>query len=272
MNFYGILITLGLLLAGFILEQKKSKFFAYYFDKKQANKLSSIFSFDLVLPWLLIPAVVGARIYHLLDYWDYYQHSPMRIFKIWQGGLGIYGALAGGLVGLFVYKIVNDLQKKELLVFLDLIVFVLPLGQAVGRLGNYFNNEVYGFPTDLPWGIYIPQEKRIVYLEESYFHPLFAYELLWSFLIFVIFLLILKYFIVPKAANDQQVFPGDFFFAYLFLYPLGRFCLDFLRIRSWWIDLGVISIRMSQLISLSLMLTSFIYLSFLRKDSFIASK
>jgi len=132
---------------------------------------------------------------------------------------------------------------------LDLAAFGLPVGQAIGRLGNYFNQELYGLPTNLPWGIYIKPENRIERLAGyEYFHPLFFYEAVWDIIIFIILVIIINIIRKPK--------PGLFFFTYLGLYGFGRFWLEFLRINPWKVG----GIDIAQGISLGLVVISGIFL------------
>jgi len=145
---------------------------------------------DKLFPWVVIPAIFGARIYNVIDYWIYYQQDPVKIFYLWEGGLGIYGAIAGGIIGLLVFS------RKSFFPHLDAISFGLPIGQAIGRIGNYFNRELY---------------------------PIAIYEAIWDLLIFIILIIIRK----------KKLRPGSFFFLYLGLYGSGRFFLEFLRIDPW---------------------------------------
>src|SRR3989338_4750494 len=125
-----------------------------------------------VLLWMIVPGIVGARMYHVVDYWqEVYVGQWWLIPQVWTGGLWIYGALLGGMVGLWLFC---KRHKQNFLQWLDVIAFGLPIGQAIGRWGNYFNQELYGKLTSLPWGIYIePQHRLVGYEQYSYFHPAF---------------------------------------------------------------------------------------------------
>jgi len=158
----------------------------------------------------------------------------------------------------------------QYLILLDLAAFGLPLGQAIGRLGNWFNQELYGRPTNLPWGIYIRPENRLSGYEQfSHFHPLFLYESLWCLGIFIFLYLLTNNFHKARTRKFKQFFqthasslgtinsnevkkflnlyssplkycPGLLFFTYLFLYSFGRFWLEYLRINPWqWGGLAV---------------------------------
>ncbi|MBI5356313.1 prolipoprotein diacylglyceryl transferase [Candidatus Collierbacteria bacterium] len=177
--------------------------------------------------WALIGGLIGARAYHVLDLWtEIYSFDPISALYIWNGGLGIIGGILGGIIGLFIYYKFIIHHPSSIIHFhslLDIVFFGLPLGQAVGRLGNWVNQEVYGLPTSLPWGIYINPENRLAGYEQfSRFHPLFAYEALWMVLEFGLMLLAEK---TDKLKLIKRSYTGF----YLMWYGVGRFWLDFLR-------------------------------------------
>ncbi len=179
-------------------------------------------------------ALVGARIYHVLDYWKYYIPNPISIFYITNGGIGIWGALFGGLIGLYLF---TKLKKIPLLAALDLISPSLILAQAIGRFGNYINQEGFGLPTDLPWGVYIDPSKRpLGYLTYSHFQPTFFYEAALDFLIFAI----LIYF------SRRTKAPGRIFAFYLIFYSSSRFFIEFLRIDTWTVG----TVKIAQVIAI----------------------
>ncbi len=176
---------------------------------------------------LAIPlGLVGARLYHVISDWDFYSHNPTLIFAIWKtkGGLGIFGVIAGGLLGFFTYAKWKGLSIPR---WLDICAPSLILGQAIGRWGNFFNQELYGPPTNLPWGIYIdPAHRFSEFRNFDHFHPLFLYESLWNLLGFFILLLLGRKF-------GHRLQDGDIFLAYFIYYPLGRFFIEGLRIEPW---------------------------------------
>ena len=185
--------------------------------------------------WAVGLGLVGARIYHVIDWWSYYSQHLLEIPAVWRGGMGIYGGILGGVIGLWIYV---KKRKGRILPLLDAGAVGLPLGQAIARWGNYFNQELYGQPTDLPWGIYIRPENRLLSVwEYEKFHPLWLYESLWCLVIFLVLL---------KVVKKNQ------FIIYLGLYGLGRFFLEFLRIEAWTIS----GINVAQAISLGLILTA----------------
>jgi len=182
------------------------------------------------LMWAIIPGLIGARIYHILTpqpssglTLQYYLQNPLQMLMIWNGGLGIYGGLVGGMIGLLYYL---RHYKQPVLRWFDVIVPGAALGQAIGRWGNFVNQELYGAPTNLPWGIYIPPEKRLPgYTQYSTFHPLFLYESLMNVAAFGFLLWVERRF-------RDQLRDGDLTLIYFMLYPLIRFTLDFVRLDS----------------------------------------
>lgn len=249
-HLYGLLIGLGVLIGAWAAEKVRQKLAV-------ENKEFQEFTVGDGLVWAIIGGIVGARLYHVIDFWGYYQLNLGQIMLIWEGGLGIYGAVGGGLVGLFLYSYIIAETKKRLiniwrrfLNLTDVMVIGLALGQAIGRWGNYFNQEIYGWPTDLPWGIYIKPENRLsAVMEYQRFHPLFLYESLWDL---VVFLLLMKITIKLKKITFSR---GMILVTYLGLYGLGRFWLEFLRIENW----QVYGLGVAQWISLFLIVTSLRY-------------
>lgn len=214
--FYGIIIMLGVL-AAIRVSIKEAK----------RRNLDSECVWDMV-PWLLILGLIGARLWHVLTPSkslgagvEYYFNNPLEILNTRKGGLGIPGAIIGGVIALWIYTRKKNLNFST---WTDIIAPGLALAQAIGRWGNFFNQELYGPPTNLPWGIYIDPEHRLPgYEQYATFHPMFLYESLWN--LFNFFLLL---FIARKY--EQELNPGDVFWTYLIVYPLGRFMLEFIRI------------------------------------------
>ena len=194
-----------------------------------------------VLPWVVIPGVIGARLYHVIDWWWYYRDHLSLIPAVWTGGLGIFGGIFGGILGLWLWC---RRHQQKLVEWLDFVAVGLPLGQAIGRWGNYFNQELYGLKTDLPWGIYIQAAG-------ARFHPLFAYESLWDLVVFAVVSLRLPRFHSGQVRSGPAGRSGDVFALYLGLYSLGRFGLEWLRLESW---------PVNKIISLGLVVLSWIWL------------
>ena len=177
--------------------------------------------FDAVAIWAVTGGIVGARLYHVVDYWWYYSQHLNEVLFLWQGGLGIWGAIAGGMIGV-VFACRN--QWKQLPVYLDATAAALPLGQAIGRWGNWINHELYGRPTTLPWGWYIPSELRPAGMTTvGYYHPLFLYESLLSLGLFCF----LWWF------GQRRLGKMSILGAYLVGYGFIRFLLEPLRIAPW---------------------------------------
>ncbi len=184
-----------------------------------------------MLPWIVIGGILGARIWHILTppasmvemglTTNYYFTHPLEMLAIWKGGLGIPGAVIGGALALWIY---TRKHNDSFLEWADIVAPGLALAQAIGRWGNFVNQEVYGSPSDLPWAIKIDPLHRLPGFEtvETY-HPLFLYESLLNILVAGILLLVGR-----KYKN--KLFKGDIFFLYLVLYPLIRFGLEFLRL------------------------------------------
>jgi phosphatidylglycerol---prolipoprotein diacylglyceryl transferase len=189
---------------------------------------------DLLL-WVIIPGFLGARLYYVLiqsprAQLGAYLSNPLRILQIWEGGIHIFGGLIVGAIALFLYC---RIRRLPVLVFLDSIAVGLPLAQAIGRWGNFINQELYGPPTTLPWGLRIDPQHRIapyndlnLYPETTRFQPLFLYESVWNLIGFGILFWLSRRF-------KNQLRDGDLTLIYLIWYPLGRFFIEFLRTDSW---------------------------------------
>jgi phosphatidylglycerol:prolipoprotein diacylglycerol transferase len=186
------------------------------------------------LIWTLVLAVIGARLYHVLtpspsmaalgieSPADYFR-NPLMLINLRQGGLGIYGGIAGGALGLLIFTYRNQLPGWG---WADLSAVGLALGQAIGRWGNFINQELYGRPTDLPWAIYIDPAHRLPdYAQFTHFHPAFLYESVWNFLSFLAL-----YWLFQR--KWRQLHPGDLTALYLIFYAVGRTLVDLVRLDS----------------------------------------
>jgi len=158
---------------------------------------------ELLFP-LIVAGFVGARAYHVVNEWWYYWQRPLEVFAVWRGGLAIHGALIGGLVALVWFirnnpKVVTGRDLSlQFLYLADLLAPGFALGQAIGRWGNYFNQELYGLPTGVSWGIPIELLKRVAGFEQyNFFHPTFLYESAWLFVVFIILFGLLRYRLRP---------------------------------------------------------------------------
>lgn len=181
-----------------------------------------------MIPLLLILGIIGARLWHVFTPsqsmgvgMEYYLSHPLEILNTRQGGLGIPGAVIGGVIALVIYTRRHHLN---FFTWADVIAPGLALAQAIGRWGNFFNQELYGPPSTLPWAIYIdPSHRLLGYEEYATYHPMFLYESLWN--LFSFFLLM-----VVGRKYEDRLMPGDIFWVYLVVYPIGRFFLEFIRL------------------------------------------
>ena len=217
--FYGILIMLGALAATWLASRR-----APQFGQDPEN------AWDM-LPWALVGGIIGARLWHIFTppasmieqgrTTAWYLSHPLQALNPREGGLGIPGAVIGGFLAVWIYT-----HRKEISVWVwaDIIAPGLALAQGIGRWGNFFNQEVYGAPTDLPWKLYIEPSKRLPeFMAASFYHPLFAYEFIWN-------LLNAGFLIWAGRRWKNRLKPGDIFFMYLIFYAVGRFFLEFLRL------------------------------------------
>jgi len=217
--------------------------------KKYGLKTSDLENlFLLVVPL----GIIGARLYHIFDKWSYYSQHIIEIFAVWNGGLGIYGAVAGGVVGLVIYTRIYNVKcipqsgisfHSTIYKLLDFLMPSLAIGQAIGRWGNFFNHEVFGGPTNLPWKWFIPENLRPeIWKNYSFFHPTFAYESLWALLGFIL-LIFLEKQLVTRERNS-----GLLTGFYAIWYGVGRFFFEFLRFDT--AEVG--GVKVAQVISLLL--------------------
>lgn len=190
--------------------------------------------------WALVLGVIGARLYHVLtpspsmaavgihSPWDYFR-NPYQLINLRNGGLGIYGGIAGGAIGLWIY---TRRHRLPTIAWADLASIGLALGQVFGRWGNFFNQELYGRPTNLPWAVTIDPRYRLPEFSEiNRFHPAFLYESLWSLLTFVVLLTLARRY-------SQKLQTGDLVASYLVFYALGRILLETIRLDSRMVNLG----------------------------------
>jgi prolipoprotein diacylglyceryl transferase len=167
---------------------------------------------------------VGARLYHVLTEYHRYTRNPFpKVLEGWEGGLGIYGAVAGGFLGLLLFSWYRSISP---LAFADAAAPGLVLGQAIGRWGNYFNQELFGRPSDLPWAIGIaPENRPTEFADATSFHPTFLYEAMWDVLVCLALLWVARRF-------SERLKDGDVFVLYVSLYSVGRFLIETLRIDA----------------------------------------
>ena len=204
-------------------------------------KIANELIWDLASYWI-VGAVIGARLYYVIYSWSYFREHLIEIPMVWNGGLAIHGLILGGFGAMLIYA---RIKKINFWVLADIFAPALALAQACGRWGNYFNQEIFGRPTNLPWAIPIDLRHRPeAYSNFTYFHPTFLYESLGNFLIFTL-LMIWHY---RRAARGENKFsPGLIFVAYLGLYSLLRFVMEFLRVDYSPLIFGF---RVAQIVSL----------------------
>jgi len=228
-RFYGILIMLGAVAAAFLAEHEARR-----------RKINSDFVWDGLI-WVLIGGILGARLWHVftpppsmlvLDpatgnlvnpYFIHGIPQLLDIISIWNGGLGIPGAIIGGALALFIYC---RRRKVSFMLWADIAAPGVALAQAIGRWGNFFNQELYGKPSTLPWAIFIDPAHRVPGYENfTTFHPLFLYEVIWN-------LLNMGFLLWLNRKRPSWLKEGDLFLFYLVGYPFGRFFLEFLKLDA----------------------------------------
>lgn len=235
-RYFGIVLALAVL-AAYKLAMKRSSFYQVPRDKVED-----------ILFWVIVGGFIGARVYHVLSSLPYYLQNPGHIIMVWHGGLSIIGSLLGGLITLYF---LSNRNSKTFLSYLDWLAPAVALGQIIGRFADLFNYELFGYPTNLPWRMFVPEMFRPdIFAGSNFFHPLFLYESLGNVLILWILLKIIK----PEN-------PGKVFFTYLMSYGILRFLLEFLRIDSVFVG----GLRLNALVSVVFIIAALIYFYFPKK-------
>ena len=229
LHWYGIIIAGAVLIAGMLGTRV-----ARWLNEDPDDGWS-------MLLLVIILAVIGARLYHVIHLWDFYAANPALIPQIWEGGLGIPGGVAGGALGIFLYTRSNGLHTAR---WMDIFAPALLLGQVIGRLGNFVNQELYGPPTSecgngtyppcLPWGIQIdaahrggtPWDAVTFPVETTTFVPLFAYEMALNLVGMVLILFVIHRF-------GPRLFAGDAVLMYIVWYGSVRTLLETYRVNNW---------------------------------------
>jgi prolipoprotein diacylglyceryl transferase len=166
LRMYGVMIALGVVAAVWLA------------NKRWVARGGDPEDIGAIAVWAVPAGLIGARLYHVITDWQRFEGRWLDAFKIWEGGLGIPGGMA---LGILVGVIVARRRGMDVLAALDAVAPALPLAQAIGRWGNWFNQELFGGPTDLPWGLEIdPEHRPDQYLDQETFHPTFLYESLWN--------------------------------------------------------------------------------------------
>jgi len=251
-TWYGLLIVGGAVLAAWIATREA---------RRRGEDPEHVWN---VLPWLLIAGIIGARLYHVFSNpvggigWSWYREHPMDIIAFWNGGfrgLGIFGGVLAGFIALVIYLRAHHLSLPR---WLDIVAPGVLVAQAIGRFGNFINQELYGPPTTLPWGFKInptypfqvPTEmlgrtdaEILDYVSRTRFHPTFFYEALWNVVGFVVLMTVGRRW----AGRLRE---GDLFLGYLIWYPLGRIMVEMFRPDAW--VSGLPGLATAQLVSLAL--------------------
>jgi prolipoprotein diacylglyceryl transferase len=205
---YGLMIALGVIAAVWLTGRRMRT--AGIGDSEDISAIAM---------WAVPAGVIGARLYHVATDWTSFRGDWMRVFKLWEGGLGIWGGIAlGVVVGLWAAR----RRGMPIGRTLACAAPALPLAQAIGRIGNWWNQELFGRPTTLPWGLRI-DEKHLPagYAIGTLFHPTFLYEALWNLGLCVLLL---------RLDRDSRMKPGRIFALYVALYTFARFFIERLRI------------------------------------------
>ncbi len=211
-HFYALFILIGIALAIWIGSRR---------FRQRGGPAGMIL--DIAL-WAVPFGIVGGRIFHVLTHWDYYFYSGAdlsKVFAVWEGGLAIFGALILGSVGAFIGARTAGIK---FLAFADAIAPGVLVAQAIGRIGNYFNNELFGLPTTLPWGLEISTANPAYPAglpAGVLFHPTFLYELIWNLMGFAVLIWLDRKF---------KLRWGQMFAAYLITYSIGRAFIESIRI------------------------------------------
>jgi len=213
LRYYGLCIALGIIAATWLTTKELAR--------KGFEESLAVDSLFLIIPL----GFIGARAYHVITDYDLYQDDPFpAIFLVNNGGLGIYGGVVGGFLGLLIFCRVKGIST---LAFADAIAPGLILAQAIGRWGNYFNQELYGRPSKLPWAIEIsPENRQSVperFADATTFHPTFLYESIWNLLGCLLLLYLARRF-------SGWLLEGDLMMIYVSFYSVGRFFVEALRI------------------------------------------
>ncbi len=217
---YGVAIGVSVLVALWITSRRWRRVIA---DRDDAYRARANDLVGTIAIWAVPAGLIGARLYHVITDFDRYKGNVGDALKIWQGGLGIWGGISAGVL-VAVWMLRRGGHSTGAM--LDALAPALAVAQAIGRLGNWFNQELYGRPTDLPWGLEIDQAHRVAgYGLEETFHPTFAYEALWNLCLAATLV-----WVVPKVLPHLRT--GYLFAVYVLGYTAGRLWIELLRIDT----------------------------------------
>ncbi len=218
-RWYGVIVMIGIIVGSLMVER----------ELKRRGENSDLIWDALV--WILFPGIIGARLWFVVNDMlggsTTYTQNPSEIFRIWNGGLHIFGGLLFGGIALLTFLRWNKLDPW---IFLDAAGPAMLVGQAIGRIANFINQELYGPPTTLPWGLKIDSQHRLLEysdlikypVETTRFHPTFAYEMLWNFFAAGLLLWLSRRY-------EKDIKPGTLFSGWLLLAGIGRVMIEFFR-------------------------------------------
>ncbi|MBG9444549.1 prolipoprotein diacylglyceryl transferase [Cytobacillus firmus] len=240
-HWYGLIIGLGIALALIIAMR----------EGERRGLPKDIFA-DLML-WAIPIAIISARIYYVIFQWDFYSQNPGEIIKIWNGGIAIHGALIGSVITAYVFA------KKKQISFWKLADIAAPsiiLGQAIGRWGNFMNQEAHGREVSRAFleNMHLPEFIiNQMYINGAYYHPTFLYESIWNIIGFIILILL-------RRANLRR---GELFLSYVIWYSIGRFFVEGLRTDSLMLTENL---RIAQTISIVLIIVALVLIFYRRAE------
>ena len=216
-----------------------------YLAIKESKKQGMQSFISDLITYAIIFGIIGARLYYVIFNFDNYKNNILSIFKIWEGGIAIYGAIIGGLLAIIYFA---KKKKQSIIKTTDIIVPGLILAQAIGRWGNFFNQEAHGKEVSLEFLQSLPLPKFIIdgmYINNTYYHPTFLYESIWCILGFIILI------ILRKLTKRKK---GIVTYSYFIWYGIGRMFIEGLRTDSLYLG----SFRISQIVSMVLILIGII--------------
>ena len=230
---YGIMVALGILCAFAVIHYRAPRYHDISSDRA--------FTYAIII---LITAIIGTRVYYVIFEWEYYGANPGEILNFRAGGLAIHGGL---IFGCLMAALLARIYKEKFFNIVDLCFVAIPLGQAIGRWGNFFNSEAHGPHTDLPWAIIVNGDTV---------HPTFLYESIWCFILVIIL----------WQVDNRRKFTGQTFLLYCILYSAARFLIEGLRTDSLIVHLFGWEFKQAQVLSATAIIVAFaIYLIILRK-------
>jgi len=229
---YSVMILIGVMVA-------------IYLSSHESKKMNMSEYIDTLIFKVLISGIIGARLYYIIFNFDFYKYDLLSIFKIWEGGLAIYGGIIGGFIAI-IYN--SKKYQKNILETIDILAPGLIIAQSIGRWGNFFNQEAHGTKVTYSFLKKIHLPNFIIegmHIDNVYYHPTFLYESLWCLLGFIILIIIRK---ITKRKK------GIVTYSYCIWYGIGRFLIEGLRTDSLYLG----NFRISQIVSLILIILGII--------------